>query len=93
MEKTTTRLGPAIEHSYECVECRECVPRCPYDLDIPELLKVQQAKYREFLSTGVGHYSASAGRRCGVSAFLVVTNQNDRYNRERAGFLRDHPAG
>ncbi len=53
MEKTTTRLGPAIEHSYECAECRDCVPRCPYNLDIPELLKVQQAKYREYLSTGV----------------------------------------
>ena len=28
-----------VEKARECVECRECVEKCPYDLPIPELLK------------------------------------------------------
>ena len=52
-ERAMTMLGPAIEKSKECAECRDCVPRCPYNLDIPELLKVHQQKYEEFVSTGV----------------------------------------
>ncbi|MDR1957959.1 MAG: aldo/keto reductase [Planctomycetaceae bacterium] len=31
-----------IDH---CIECRDCVSRCPYHLDVPRLLKVQQAGY------------------------------------------------
>jgi predicted aldo/keto reductase-like oxidoreductase len=52
-ERAMSMLGPAIEKSKDCEECRDCVSRCPYDLDIPELLKVQQQKYEEFVSTGV----------------------------------------
>ena len=32
-------VGPAIEKARTCIECRECVKRCPYNLDIPVLLK------------------------------------------------------
>jgi predicted aldo/keto reductase-like oxidoreductase len=32
-------VGPAIEKARTCIECRGCVDRCPYDLDIPVLLK------------------------------------------------------
>ena len=28
-----------IRRAMDCTECRECVERCPYDLDIPRLLK------------------------------------------------------
>ncbi len=52
-ERAMAMLGPAIEKSKDCAECRECVPRCPYNLDIPELLKIHQRKYEEFVSTGV----------------------------------------
>lgn len=52
-ERAMAMLGPAIEQSKNCAECRDCVPRCPYDLDIPELLKQTQQKYEEFVSTGV----------------------------------------
>ena len=52
-DKVIENLGPAIAKAADCVECRDCVPRCPYDLDIPELLKTQAVKWREFESTGV----------------------------------------
>jgi len=31
--------GPAIEKARTCLECGDCVKRCPYNLDIPALLK------------------------------------------------------
>ncbi|MBN1686532.1 MAG: aldo/keto reductase [Spirochaetales bacterium] len=52
-ERAMAMLGPAIEKSKDCAECRDCVSRCPYNLDIPELLKVHQQKYEGFVSTGV----------------------------------------
>ena len=38
-ERARGFVGPAIEKARTCIECRECVGRCPYNLDIPELLK------------------------------------------------------
>jgi predicted aldo/keto reductase-like oxidoreductase len=52
-ERALKMIGPNIEKSKDCEECRDCVERCPYDLDIPELLKVAQTNYEEFVSTGV----------------------------------------
>jgi predicted aldo/keto reductase-like oxidoreductase len=34
----------------ECTECRQCVSRCPYELDIPELLKKNYEDYKKILS-------------------------------------------
>jgi predicted aldo/keto reductase-like oxidoreductase len=34
-----------------CIECRACVSRCPYELDIPNTLKKNLEDYREFLHT------------------------------------------
>jgi len=33
----------------ECIECRACVEKCPYGLDIPNLLKKNLANYEKFL--------------------------------------------
>ena len=40
-ERAISFVGPAIEKARSCLECRECVSRCPYHLDIPSLLKEQ----------------------------------------------------
>ena len=32
-----------------CLECRQCVSRCPYDLDIPNTLKKNYEDYKTFL--------------------------------------------
>jgi len=40
-ERARSFVGPAIEKARTCLECRECVSRCPYHLDIPVLLKEQ----------------------------------------------------
>ncbi|MDR1412241.1 MAG: aldo/keto reductase [Spirochaetaceae bacterium] len=32
-------IGPALESARNCLECGECVKRCPYHLEIPKLLK------------------------------------------------------
>jgi len=40
-ERALSFVGPAIEKARTCLECRECISRCPYHLDIPALLKEQ----------------------------------------------------
>jgi predicted aldo/keto reductase-like oxidoreductase len=35
----SSMLASVISDAQKCTECRECVPRCPYDLPIPELIK------------------------------------------------------
>jgi len=38
-DRARSFVGPAIEKAKGCVGCRDCVKRCPYDLDVPALLK------------------------------------------------------
>jgi predicted aldo/keto reductase-like oxidoreductase len=38
-QRARSFVGPAIEKATACLECGECVSRCPYHLDIPALLK------------------------------------------------------
>ena len=33
-----------------CIECRQCVEKCPYDLDIPNTLKQNLADYKKVLA-------------------------------------------
>jgi len=37
----------------ECIECRKCIEKCPYSLDIPNLLKKNLKEYNEFLDNKV----------------------------------------
>ena len=34
----------------ECVDCRQCVSKCPYELDIPNLLRKNLEDYRSVLA-------------------------------------------
>ena len=40
--------GRSVEAARACVECRECVGRCPYNLDIPSLMKEKIAIWDKF---------------------------------------------
>ena len=44
------RTQEIMKHTLDCVECYECVDRCPYELDIPELLKENYEDYQNVLS-------------------------------------------
>ena len=39
-----------MEKIEKCVECGACLPRCPYGLDIPKLLKAKLEDYRKVLA-------------------------------------------
>ena len=34
----------------ECTECGQCISKCPYELNIPELLKKNYEDYKKVLS-------------------------------------------
>jgi len=38
-------VGPAAEKARTCTNCRACVSRCPYNLEIPELIKERLEYY------------------------------------------------
>jgi predicted aldo/keto reductase-like oxidoreductase len=44
-------LRPAMEKAASCTECGSCVERCPYGLNIPELLKRYRHGYEHFVNT------------------------------------------
>ena len=44
------RTQEIMKHTLDCVECYECVDKCPYELDIPELLKENYEDYQNVLS-------------------------------------------
>lgn len=39
-----------MEKAAQCIECHACMPRCPYELNIPELLKKNVADYQAVLA-------------------------------------------
>jgi predicted aldo/keto reductase-like oxidoreductase len=38
-DRSQAMIGPAIEKARTCLECGDCMARCPYHLNIPKLLK------------------------------------------------------
>lgn len=46
----TEEYQEMMEHTQDCSECRSCVDKCPYELDIPELLKENYEDYQNVLS-------------------------------------------
>jgi len=47
-DRAESFVGPAIEKAKECTECEQCIEKCPYNLDIPRLLKKNIAFWEEF---------------------------------------------
>jgi uncharacterized protein len=41
-------VDPAMQTAAGCIECGECVERCPYNLPIPKLLKERRRMWAEF---------------------------------------------
>ena len=39
-----------MEKVEQCIECGACLPRCPYGLNIPELLKKNLEDYHKVLA-------------------------------------------
>ena len=44
------RTQEIMKKTLDCVECYNCVDKCPYELDIPELLKENYEDYQNVLS-------------------------------------------
>ncbi len=46
----TEEYREMMDHTKNCSECYSCVDKCPYELDIPELLKENYEDYQNVLS-------------------------------------------
>ena len=46
----TTEFQEMMEKTQECMECYACVDNCPYELDIPRLLKDNYEDYKRILN-------------------------------------------
>ena len=49
-DRAVAMVGKGMAKAKTCTECRTCVSRCPYDLDIPELIKGKLARWERFIS-------------------------------------------
>ena len=67
VEKARAFVESSFKTAENCEECRKCVERCPYHLDIPVLLKRQRALWDSYLKTGSGD------RCCKCANFPLAT--------------------
>ena len=44
----TDEWAEQMERINNCINCRACAKRCPYELDTPKLLRAALADYRQF---------------------------------------------
>lgn len=51
-DKLTSFMSGFMDTARECIECGECVERCPYNLDIPNLIKDYIEVWDEFVESG-----------------------------------------
>ena len=49
--RTVSIGAPIVEYARNCTECGACVVKCPYDLDIPKLVKEQLILWDEYMKS------------------------------------------
>ena len=49
-ERAKVMVSGFMDSARTCIECRECVGRCPYNLNIPELMKEKVAIWDKFVA-------------------------------------------
>ena len=42
-------VSEVVKKVESCTECGECIKRCPYSLDIPNLLKENRLVWKEYV--------------------------------------------
>jgi predicted aldo/keto reductase-like oxidoreductase len=53
-ERAFSMIDGQIRAADKCTECRECAGRCPYNLDIPKLLKENKLVWNEYVKEQKG---------------------------------------
>ena len=53
LKRVAAMAGNVMETARGCVECRECVKRCPYNLSIPELMKDKLVVWDRYIKEAI----------------------------------------